>query len=66
MRRLLLDGAANTLARTKNLLDRAGKSAAERLEAHRPRNVNDLVESDVAAVHNVLGLLAVTRGLCEV
>lgn len=63
---LLLDRAANALASAEDLLHGARESAAERLEAHRPRNVNDLVERDVAAVHNVLGLLAVTRGLCKV
>lgn len=65
MRRLLFDGAANTLARTKNLLDRAGKSAAERLVAHRPGNFNNLIERNVAAVSHVLNLLAVTRRLLQ-
>lgn len=66
MRVLLLDGAANTLAGTEDLLDGARKSATERLVAHRPRDVDNLVKRDVAAVNDVLGLLTVTRGLCSV
>ena len=65
MRRLLFDSAANTLARTKNFLDRAGKSAAKRLVAHRPGNFNNLIERDIATVSHVLNLLAVTRRLLQ-
>ena len=60
---LLVDSAADTLAGTENLLGDAGEVLAERLEAHRPRNLDDLIKRDVAVVGNVLNLLAVARGL---
>lgn len=65
VRVLLVDGAANALASTKDLLNSRRKVLAERLVAHGPGNLNDLVERNVAAVLNVLDLLAVTRGLLE-
>lgn len=57
--------ATNTLASTENLLHRAGESATERLVAHRPRDLDNLVNRNVAAVRDILRLLAVTQGLFE-
>lgn len=65
VRGLLVDSAANALAGTKDLLDGAGEVATERLEAHGPRNLDDLIQRDIATVLNVLDLLAVTRRLLQ-
>lgn len=65
VRRLAVNGAADTLSGTKDLLDSGGKVLAERLESHGAGNVDDVVKRDVASVADVLLLLAVTRRLCR-
>ena len=61
---LAVDGAADGLGGTKDLLDGTGKALGERLEAHLAGNLDNLVERDVATVLDVLLLLAVS-GLCQ-
>ena len=65
MRRLAVDGASDGLSRAEDLLDGAFQLAGHGALAHDAGDVDDLVEGDVAAVLNVLDLLAVTRRLLE-
>jgi hypothetical protein len=65
LRALAIHLATNAESSAQNLLDATLEVLGEGLEAHRPRNLNHLVESDRAAVLDVLDLLAVTRGLLE-
>ena len=63
VRGLAVNGAANRLGSAENLLRDTRKLLRQRLGAHCPCNLPDLVERDVAGVLDVLLLLAVTRGL---
>ena len=65
MRVLAVNSAANRLSRAEDLLYGAGEVLGKRLEAHLAGNLDDLVQRDVAAVLDVLLLLAVARGLLE-
>jgi len=60
-----IDGAADTLGGSKNLLGGTGQGLGERLWSHLTGNVDDLVKSDVARVFDVLLLLPVARRLLE-
>lgn len=60
-----VDGAADGLGGTKDLLDTTGKVLGHGLVGHLAGNVVDLVEGNVASVLDVLLLLAVTDGLLE-
>merc|ERR1719383_417417 len=64
-KRLAVDRASDGLSGAENLLDGAFQLARHGALAHDAGDVNDLVEGDVAAVLNVLDLLAVTRRLLE-
>jgi hypothetical protein len=61
---LTIDGAANTLGSSQDLLDVAGKVLGERFWTHLAGNFDDLVKSNVARVLDVLLLLPVAWGLC--
>lgn len=65
--RATVDGATDRLGGSEDLLDAAGQGRREGLlgVAHRAGNVDDLVELDVAAVLDVLLLLAVPDGLLQ-
>jgi len=65
VRWLTIDGAANTLGSSQDLLDITGKGLCERLFSHLASNIDDLVKRDVARVFDILLLLPVTWGLCE-
>ena len=65
MRRLTVNGAANGLGSSENFEHGALELLSKTLGAHRPCDLNDLVEGDVAGVLDVLLLLPVTRGLLE-
>ena len=60
-----INGAANTLGSSQNLLDVTGKGLGERLWAHLAGNVDDLVQRDVTRVLDVLLFLPVAWGLCR-
>ena len=62
---LSINLAANAEGSAENLLDGTLKSLGERLEPHRPGNVDNLIKSDGLVVLDVLLLLPVTRGLLE-
>ncbi len=62
---LAIDGAADRLGSTKDLLDGAGHLAGHGATAHGLGDLDDLLEGDVAGVLDVLLLLAVTGGLAE-
>lgn len=62
---LAVDLAADRESSTQDLLDSAGQSLGERLEAHGPGNVDDLLKRNRLAVLDVLLLLAVTWGLLQ-
>ena len=57
--------SANTESRTQNLLHRSLQLLGERLEPHRPGNLDDVVEGYALAVLDVLLLLPVARGLLQ-
>lgn len=57
--------AANAERGAQNLQDNTLEALGERLEPHRPRNVDDLVEADRLVVLDVLLLLPVAGGLLE-
>ena len=63
--RLAVDRASDGLSGAENLLDSAFQLARHGALAHDAGDVNDLVEGNVAAVLDVLDLLAVTRRLLE-
>lgn len=65
MWRLTINGAANALGSSQDLLDIAGKVLGERFWAHLAGDLDDLVESDVTRVLDVLLLLPVAWGLCK-
>ena len=65
VRGLAVDGAADRLCGTEDLLDAASERLGERLVGEFAGNVVDLVEGDVARVLDVLLLLAVPRGLLQ-
>ena len=65
MRRLTVNGAANGLGSSENFEHGALELLSKTLGAHRPCDLNDLVEGDVAGMLDVLLLLPVTRGLLE-
>merc|ERR1712105_135268 len=60
-----IDGAADRLGGAQDLLDGALQLARHGALPHDAGNVNDLVEGNIAAVFDVLDLLAVTWGLLE-
>jgi hypothetical protein len=62
-----VNGAADGLSGTEDLLDTVGEVGREGLlgVAHGAGDLDDGVELDVAGVLDVLLLLAVTDGLCE-
>lgn len=64
MRGLAVDGAANRLSGTEDLLHASRELLGERLGLHCPCNVDDLVEGNVARVLDVLLLFTVAWGLC--
>jgi hypothetical protein len=64
VRRAAVDGAADGLRGAQDLLAPGRERLRERLGAHRPRDLDDLVERHVPAVLDVLLLLAVARRLC--
>ncbi|CAH0364561.1 unnamed protein product, partial [Pelagomonas calceolata] len=63
--RLAVDRAADREGRPQHLEDRALELAGHRAGPHRPRDLNHLVQRDVAVVLDVLLLLAVADGLVE-
>jgi len=65
MRRLAVDGAADGLRGAEDLLDGTFQLPRHGTLPHDAGDVDDLVEGDVAAVLDVLDLLAVTWGLLE-
>jgi hypothetical protein len=65
MRRLPIYRAPDALSRAQDLLHRPAELLRQALRPHRPRDVDDLVEGDVARVLDVLLLLPVARGLLE-
>jgi hypothetical protein len=64
-RGLAINLATHTVGSAQNLLDNTLEVLGERLEAHGPGNLDDLVHADRLVVLDVLLLLAVTRGLLE-
>ena len=60
---LSVHGATNALRRAEDFLRTSREILGERLGLHCSRNVDDLVEGDVARVLDVLLLLAITWGL---
>jgi len=60
-----IDGAANTLGSSQDLLDVAGKGLGEGFWTHLAGNFDDLVKRDVARVLDVLLLLPIAWGLCK-
>eukprot|EP00621_Florenciella_sp_RCC1693_P003698 CAMPEP_0182524758 /NCGR_PEP_ID=MMETSP1323-20130603/2010_1 /TAXON_ID=236787 /ORGANISM="Florenciella parvula, Strain RCC1693" /LENGTH=204 /DNA_ID=CAMNT_0024733377 /DNA_START=465 /DNA_END=1081 /DNA_ORIENTATION=- len=64
-RGLAVDGAAERAGGAKDLLDGALKLARHRALAHLARDVDHLIEGDVAIVLDVLDLLAVAHRLAE-
>ena len=62
---LSIDLASNAEGSSENLLGDALEALRERLEAHGPRDLDDLVESDGLAVLDVLLLFPVARRLLE-
>jgi len=66
VRRLAIDSAADRLRCAKDLLYAVSERAGQRLGLHRPCNIDDLIEGDVASVLDVLLLFAVARRLCDV
>merc|ERR1719387_2253661 len=63
---LAIDRAANCKACSKNLLCCALELICLTLFAHLPDNIEELILSDVSAVLDVLGLLAVTEWLLQI
>lgn len=63
MRWLAVDGAADALGSSENLLDGTGQGLGERFRSHLAGNIDDLVKRDVARVFDVLLLLPVARRL---
>ena len=63
--RLAVDGASDGLSGTEDLLDGTFQLARHRAVTHDAGDVDDLIERNVAAVLNVLDLLAVTWRLLE-
>ena len=57
--------AANTESRTQNLLHRSLQLLGERLEPHRPGNLDDVVERHALVVLDVLLLFPVAGGLLQ-
>ena len=55
--------ATNTESCSEDFLDTSPKRLTQTLESHCSGNLNDLVQWDVAAVLDVLLLLAITRRL---
>ena len=66
MRGLAVNRAADALRCAKDLLDTTSELLCERFCPHCACNVIDLVERNVAAVLDVLLLLAVAWGLCNI
>eukprot|EP00850_Spirogloea_muscicola_P024804 SM001553S01434 [mRNA] locus=s1553:1209:2063:+ [translate_table: standard] len=62
---LPVNGAANGDTGAENLLDGAGEGLGDGARAHDAGNLKDVVERNVAAVLDVLHLLAVPLGLLE-
>ena len=62
---ITIDGAADRLSGAEDLLNGALQLARHGAFPHDAGDVNDLVEGNVAAVFDVLDLLAVTWGLLE-
>ena len=62
---LAIDGAANTLGSSQDLLDVTGKVFGKRFWAHLPGDVDDLVKLNVSRMLDVLLLLPVAWGLCR-
>lgn len=60
-----VDGAADALRSSENLLYGTAQLVCQALEPHCSRNVNDGVKVDVSRVLDVLLLLPVARGLLE-
>ena len=60
-----IDGAADRLGGAQDLLDGALQLARHGALPHDAGNVDNLVEGNIAAVFDVLDLLAVTWGLLE-
>jgi hypothetical protein len=60
LRTSALNLAANTVRRTQNLLNHALQALGERLEAHCPGNLDDLVQGNRLGVLDILLLFAVT------
>ena len=65
VRGLAIDCATHALRSTENLLHSTLQVLRQRLETHRSRNLNNLIERNVASMFDVLLLFAVTRGLLE-
>ena len=63
--RLAIHLASDTVSSAQDFLHSALKLLGERLVAHRPGNLDDLVETDRLVVLNVLLLLAVARRLLQ-
>lgn len=62
---LAVNLAANGESGTKDLLHDSLQGLGERLEAHGPGNIDDLVQGHALVVLDVLLLLAVARGLLQ-
>ena len=60
-----IDGATDALSGSQDLLHGAGQLAGHAAGAHRPGNGQDIVVGNVAAVLDVLDLLAVPWGLLQ-
>merc|ERR1740121_3409558 len=60
-----VDRATNRPARAKYLLHRARERLGQTLATHLPGDVEESILCDVAAMLDVLGLLAVTHGLLQ-
>lgn len=63
--RLTINGAANRVGGTEDLLDGARELLGHGAGAHDAGNLNNIIKGDVAVMLDVLILLAVTDGLLE-
>merc|ERR1712232_1420808 len=63
--RLSVDTASDGVASTQNLLHRTGEFLCHTAFTHLASDVNNLVQSEVTIVFDVLNLLAITRGLVK-
>ena len=64
-RALAVDGAPDGVARSQDLLDGSRELLRHGPFPHLPRDVDDLIEGDVAVVDDVLHLLAIAIGLVQ-